>query len=309
MSHAVDPEDEHPHPPGGEELWSESYYADFVSEDGSLGGYVRLGVYPNLGVSWWTAMIVSPGRPLVAWTDYHLPVPAPGPAEGTGLALQARGLDLSCDAPAPLEAFAVRAVGTAEEHDRPEDVYERRPGRSVEVALDLTWRTDGSPYHYLLTTRYEIPCLVEGRLRLDGDELPLAGSGQRDHSWGVRDWWSLGWCWASVRLGDGTRIHTTDVRVPGSPAFGYVQSGGAVRPVTGLAVGEELGEHGFPRSAHIEVDPGGLELTVTPLAFGPLLLEATDGRLSRFPRALARFDAADGRSGLGWIEWNQPQPQ
>ena len=32
-----------------------------------------------------------------------------------------------------------------------------------------------------------------------------------------------------------------------------------------------------------------------------------DGRISRFPRAVARFVAADGRTGLGWIEWNQPQ--
>ena len=43
------------------------------------------------------------------------------------------------------------------------------------------------------------------------------------------------------------------------------------------------------------------------MAFGPLLLTAPDGRISRFPRAAARFDAADGRSGLGWIEWNQPE--
>jgi hypothetical protein len=27
----------------------------------------------------------------------------------------------------------------------------------------------------------------------------------------------------------------------------------------------------------------------------------------RFPRCLARYRADDGRGGLGWIEWNQPQ--
>jgi hypothetical protein len=39
-----------------------------------------------------------------------------------------------------------------------------------------------------------------------------------------------------------------------------------------------------------------------------VLLGARDGRVSRFPRALCRFDATDGRSGWGWTEWNQPQP-
>jgi hypothetical protein len=51
-----------------------------------------------------------------------------------------------------------------------------------------------------------------------------------------------------------------------------------------------------------------LDLTVVPLAHAPVLLEATDGRVSRFPRSLCRFDAADGRRGYGWTEWNQPQP-
>ena len=32
------------------------------------------------------------------------------------------------------------------------------------------------------------------------------------------------------------------------------------------------------------------------------LLEAPDGRVSRFPRSLCRFEAADGRSGFGWTE-------
>jgi hypothetical protein len=54
------------------------------------------------------------------------------------------------------------------------------------------------------------------------------------------------------------------------------------------------------------VGPGRLDLRIEPQAFGPLLLTAPDGRISRFPRGLARFVADDGRTGLGWIEWNQP---
>ncbi len=302
VSHVVDPKDESRHVAGSEQLWGESYYADFVSEDGELAGYVRLGIYPNMGVSWWTMMIVAPGQPLVAWTDYNLPVP-----DESGLWLQARGVELACDASKPLEEFAVRAVGVGELHGQPEAVYEGRQGKPIELAVDLTWRTDGSPYHYILTTRYEIPCLVEGQLRLGDREVALVGSGQRDHSWGVRDWWSLGWCWSSARLDDGTRIHGTDVRLPNRPAFGYIQSAGRVAPVSTLTISEDLGAHGFPRSARIELEPGGLDLAVYPLAFGPLLLRSADGRISRFPRALARYEAADGRSGVGWIEWNQPQ--
>src|SRR5439155_26689961 len=47
--------DEGRHPPGPEELWNESWYFDAVSEDGTVGMYTRLGLYPNLGVAWFTA--------------------------------------------------------------------------------------------------------------------------------------------------------------------------------------------------------------------------------------------------------------
>ena len=49
-----------------------------------------------------------------------------------------------------------------------------------------------------------------------------------------------------------------------------------------------------------------LDLEFEPLAFSPVLLEHPDGRAARFPRAMARVTAADGRTGGGWIEWNQP---
>ena len=50
-------------------------------------------------------------------------------------------------------------------------------------------------------------------------------------------------------------------------------------------------------------------LEVTPVAFGPVLLRNDeDGRVSRFPRAMITCRTDDGRTGAGWIEWNQPDP-
>ncbi len=52
-----------------------------------------------------------------------------------------------------------------------------------------------------------------------------------------------------------------------------------------------------------------MAVTVEPLAWSPVLLISPEGREARFPRAMARFTAADGRSGVGWIEFNQPGPR
>ncbi len=303
LPHQVDPADEQRHAPDAGALWNESHYLDFVDDQGSLAGYARIGLYPNLGVTWWTAMVVGPDRPVVASVSYDLPV-----AAGTGLDLDAVGHRVSGVVEAPLEAMTLRGTVPGVEHADAAEIYLGEGGRPTEVGFDLTWRTDGVPYHYEVTTRYEIPCLVEGEVTVGSDRFEVRGSGQRDHSWGERDWWAFGWCWAAVRLDDGTRLHLADIRIPGQAvAFGYVQPpGGPVEVVEAAAVTEVLGEHGMPVEASTVLEPQGIDVAIRPFAFGPLVLTATDGRVSRFPRAAARFTTGDGRSGNGWIEWNQP---
>ena len=314
-AHAVLPSDEGRHPPDPEDLWNESYYFDFVAPDRSLGGWLRLGLYPNRGVAWWTAWIVRPGRPGLCSVDYHAPVP-PGDSLATTTAHD--GTRIAMEVRRPLEEFHLVAdtAGLLVEPDRLG--YDETGWTPSRLGVDLTWTTDGVPYHYELTTRYEIPCTVAGTVSLGNEVIHIDGQGQRDHSWGVRDWWAFGWCWCSMRLDDGTRIHLSDIRIPGMPVFfGYIQtphepSTPAARPVTALSVQETLGDHGFPTKAHIHVAAApddDLHLDVEPLAFGPVLLRDDEsGKTSRFPRAMVGCRTDDGRTGAGWIEFNQPEP-
>jgi len=301
--HAVDPVDEGRHVPSDDPLWNESHYLDFVSADGRLSGYARIGLYPNLGVTWWTTMIAGPDRPLVASVAYDWPMPS------AGLALAGDGFSVGADVEVPLDRLRLHGSAPARVHDGPEEIYRGEPGTSTTIAFDLTWTTDGVPYQYDVTTRYEIPCLVGGTVTVGGDVLAVGGEGQRDHSWGVRDWWAFGWCWFAGRLDDGTRIHGADIRIPGSRLpLGYVQHpAGPVVTIDALDVTEELGAEGMPSSARAHIEPGGLDLVIDPVAYAPLVLTADDGRVSRFPRGQVRFTAGDGRTGTGWIEWNQPE--
>ena len=90
----------------------------------------------------------------------------------------------------------------------------------VELALALRWDTTGEPYAYRATTRYEIPCRVSGTVRCGEETIEFAGVGQRDHSWGVRDWWSAEWMWSAAHLQDGTHLHGVEFRLPGAPPVG-----------------------------------------------------------------------------------------
>ena len=293
--------DEARHAPGSEPLWGESWYFDFFAPDASIGGWVRIGLYPNLGVTWYHAYLVGPGRPTVAVMDYEAPLPT-----GDGLALRTHGLWADHIIETPLEHFTVANEAHGLAVDDGAALYAAVPvGEQMPLAFDLEWETAGTPFHYGATTRYEIPCTVAGTIDVGQEHIELDGFGQRDHSWGVRDWWQFGWVWTAGRLDDDTRFHGSDIRIPDiDVGFGYVQHEGAVEPTNSVHASEELGAEGFPTHGRVAI--ADLELTIHPIAFAPALL-AWEGRVSHFPRALCRFRSSDGRDGLGWTEWNQPE--
>ena len=91
------------------------------------------------------------------------------------------------------------------------------------------------------------------------------------------------------------------------PVETFFPPDGDVENVEHFKVETDLGGEGLPTQATMEV--GDLRLLVTPTGHAPIALEAPDGRVSRFPRALCRFEsAADDRAGWGWTEWCQPPP-
>lgn len=300
------PADEGSHPPGPEAAWNESWYFDGVSDDGRIGVYARIGRVPNQDLALYTAAIVGPDRPAVIVFEPAAPLP---PAEDPLQTLSLDALQAAQECREPLKRFRVTLQATGQSFDDHAAPLRGEAGTPVEVALDLEWETVGTPYQWRVTTRYEIPCRVTGTIRVGDEELAFAGPGQRDHSWGPRDWWANDWMWNGLHLDDGTHVHV--VTIPELEGFGvgYVQRDGHVEEVSGATSVETVAEDGLIADANITItqpEPA-LSLTIEPLGFGALRLEAPDGRVSHFPRAMCRVRAADGRSGLGWIEWNRNQ--
>lgn len=300
--------DERPHAPGPEPLWNESWYFDFAAADGSLGGYVRLGLYPNLGVAWYWACLVGEGRPLVTVIDHEVPLPS------SGLEVRTEGLWADHNLETALDHWSLGCEAFAVAVDDPTEVYGDLRGDRTPFGLDLEWETDGGAYPYPGVDRYEVPCRVTGEVLVGRERIEIDGPGQRDHSWGVRDWWSYGWCWSSAALADGTRTHATHVTLGDAVLYetGYVQpAGGPMAGVGRVERAHDLGPGGLPRAAsvaHRGRGDGGadVELDLDPVAFAPVLLTSAEGRTSRLPRALCRVRSADGQTGVGWTEWNQP---
>jgi hypothetical protein len=294
--------DEGRHPAGRQSLWGESWFFDFAASDGSLGGYVLLGLFPNQRVAWYWAYVVGDGRPLIAVRDQKVDLPRAADLEVRGEGLWSL---LTCETPDDhwsigLEAFAVAL-------DSPLDAYRGEFGRRVGLGFDLEWEAVGPAVEKTGATCYEQSGLVHGDILVGDERLAFDGPGHRSHGWGIQDWWGARpapeatsrarrW-WMAGRLSDGT-------------SFGMADHGGYFIGGDGVAVAEPVSEEttfdteGFPVLA--TVTAGGRSLAVEPLHHGPVLLEAPDGRQSRLARALCRFRTTEGHHGVGWAGWLHP---
>lgn len=302
----MDARDELRHSAGDDPLWSESWYFDFATADGVLGGYARLGLVPSTGRAWWWACVVGDDRPLVVVRDHDVAPPK------QGLEVRGEGLwaALTCETAWEHWTLGLEAFGVA--LDDPTDGYRGERGQRVALGFDLEWESRAAAYPYPAgMARYAVPCVVHGEVLVGSERIEVDAVGQRVHSWGRRDWWdTAGWCATAGQLDDTTAFHAlAPVDDPRTP--GFVLSPGAadvreIAPERGCVV-ETTFDHGrddLPASARLTVD--GLDLDVTPIAHAPLLLEAAGGnKVSRLARSLCRYESATG-TGVGWTEWLQP---
>lgn len=300
----VDPRDERRHEPDDTELWNESYYFDWFDEDLTLGGYVRIGFYPNLDRVWYWACLVGPDRPLVTVIEHEVALPR----SSSSLELRHDGLWADHVVEEPNEHMSINLEAFAVSLDDPTETYRDLRGERVPFGFELDFHTDGGAYQWPpITPRYEIPCRVDGEILVGDERIAFDGWGQRDHSWGAaRDWWAMSWNWTAGRLDDGTRWHSAGGFFPGNPwGVAYtIRPGEPFGDFDEVEVEATEGDERLPLRTRTRF--GAMDLDYEALAFSPVLLVHPDGREARFPRAMARVTAADGRTGGAWLEWNQP---
>jgi len=301
--------DEGRHLPGTDGLWGESWYHDWASADGTYGGYLRLGLYPNRGVAWYWVALVREGRPLVLLRDHDVPAPTTPIGEATtAIEVSSPRVRGTWEAREPLRSYRITTEGTAIELADPAAVFDDERGPEVSISLDLTWEGVAAPFVYAATTRFEQSARVHGEVTIGDERITVECPGQRDHSWGVRDWWSFPWVWCSGRLDDGTWWHCARSALAKVELFqtGYVITPDmTLTPVETVGLDYELDGAQLPTSAALAV--GDLELRLTPELHAPVHLVSAEGKRSRFPRAMCSVSTPDGRTGHGWLEFNLPE--
>jgi hypothetical protein len=300
--------DERRHRPGAEPWWEESWYFDLAAPDASVGGFVRLGLYPNQGLAWYWAALVGHDRRLVLVRDHEVELP-----RGRDLEIRSQGLWSALNCETPLDHWSVGLEAFAVALDDPAEAYRGERGDSVGLGFDLEWEAMGptfGPLAPVVPAGYGQACRVSGEILVGEERLGFDGVGHRAHTWGPRQWWSTTGAAAAGVMADGATFAVC--AVGGAPPAGFLASAAAPadgdrpEPVErhGVAIEATRDAAGLPVSAVVEVGP--LTLAAAVVAPAPLLVEAGDTRRARLASALCLYRARDGRQGVGWAQWLTP---
>jgi hypothetical protein len=302
MSH--EPADEGFKAPGPEEQWSDSFYFGGGDPRRGVALYTRIGRRPNEGrIEGALGIWLPDGRFLLAFgRDSDAERIAAGP--------------VSYECGLPFELWRLNVDGRGRVYARAEDIalapdsYEE-----AELGGELRFSAWTGPIEFesglsdaVATRHYEQPGSLAGVIELEGERVPLAGAGMRDHSWGVRDWQSVPyWRWFGMVVDPDNFVMLNNVGLAngGETVGGCLMLDGRLAPVvTGETDSELHPELGCQRSFTArardelgrETELRGEAVSVAPLR------QRRDGRLTLVNEGLTRL-SWEGHEGLGISEY------
>jgi hypothetical protein len=305
-------QDERLHRPESSPGWQESYYFNFQAP--GLSGGARIGLRPQRGAE---------RMAVLTWEDRTLAYIQREPAEFKFATLEQGALTFHLLA--PLQQWRLRAqadfVVVAPGQEILSAVVAKQ-GATAHVTFDLSFNAETPAYLYPNHVfdfvgpeqrHFEQAGEVRGRVRVDDEEIPFAGVGVRDHSWGVRDWLRPDeWYW----------INLIDEREPffASAAYGrmqdasftggFVWKGGLLQPVQGLRIEAHHADdlRLLSGQVHLATADGQLEATLTPQRSSHICLARTDRWQTRISSTVVIYQGQGHRTGRGWVEHGRREP-
>jgi len=234
--------DEELHLPGESPHWQESFYFNWSDPDRGEFGLTRIGLNHASGTADAVLITLRDGKPEFVYAEVGVPF-TQDPLDhsvGDGLTIGR----LTYTQLAPLERWQVTLTGAD--------------------SLELEWTayTPVVDFHQgflgdaeRAQEHFEQSGRVTGRVSLAGVTRTVDGLGQRDKSWGVRDWNGLtGWDWIAGQFDETLSFNATRTQVGGrQEPVGFVFDNGEVEQVTDVQIAYEWATEHQPDTARIDV--------------------------------------------------------
>lgn len=214
------------HRPDANPFWQESWYFNFSDPQTGVWGLSRIGYRPSRGVADGLLMAVIDGKPEVLYAPMARPLGTARVNIDSPRVIKTNNLAYRCEEPLGRWRITARTArldfDVTFDAETPAHVFPSMDARQASAASD----------HYEQSGR------VTGQLRIGGITRALDGRGQRDHSWGPRDWSGVGeWIWLSGQFESGWCMNWWSVgEGAGSTITGFVGYPDCTVPATGGSV-------------------------------------------------------------------------
>ncbi len=292
------------HEIGKEKDWNESYYFSFYDKGNDLLSFMRIGLKPNRGLKDVFCFFIMPDGALVGAQDQ---VPYDSPT------MSARGL--SFQNLEPEKRWRLLFAGNL-----------AKLGPSARVPtnthFDLIFETLNPVFNYrecvsgekelvskpVASEHLEQVGRVTGHLLLGGREYKIHGLGERDHSWGVREWNAPKmWAWINCQFNENCAFNATklvigDIEIDA----GYFFDGTCNRPLEKIKIEASFSKDGSPEHLTMKLsDKSGKIYSVVAEAIkkATLPFHSPDGKtLSLLYETLGKYKMGE-MTGYGILEY------
>ena len=147
-----------------------------------------------------------------------------------------------------------------------------------------------------------------GELKVGDNQYKISGLGERDHSWGTRDWNAPKmWIWLTCQFSDEAALNVTKLTVSeGEVDAGFVHIGGENLPIMKATIDTKYNQDGSPNSFKMELlDKKGKIHKVDARIIKNVKLPFTSGdgtKQSIMHETLTQYQM-DGKIGYGIAEY------
>jgi hypothetical protein len=269
----IQAQDEGLHPIGAETHWQESWYFNWADLRYRTLGVARIGFRFHQNEIDALVFTLRDGKPEFAYPAVNVAPERPWEDYKPETGIRVRDLNFLMIEP----------------HKRWRLTLE---GRN---SFDLEWEAFTPAFDYAASTgegppeisneHFEQSGRVRGRTRFKGRTLEIDGYGQRDKSWGVRDWDNIvGWTWISVQFGEDFSFNSWQAPRPLGPAprfgkrkvdsdnpyfGGFVFYQGQNHAIENLHTKLHWGKRKYePVGVTMEIHAGGHKFSVEGRSFG-----------------------------------------
>lgn len=314
------PEDEFWHEVSSEHpLWRESYYFDFYDPETTLSGFTSLGYRVNKGYMGSVTGLV--------WNDsVFLRKDYGRPTKHKKIVVE--GLKYIPET--PLEKWRIRQLDPMNKFELEPNAMQRNPDEFptekdplYDIDVDLTFVGTHEPVDYYTTAsqqemeivspvysrHYEQACEVTGQVTIGNETIEVNGPGQRDHSWGIRDWRGPdSWVWLGASFDANTAVSFIQITNQDKAVLdGYLHMDGQTTHVKDISLDTDYRDNSDKQDSLTcdIVDSQGREYriygeaeTIIPIDFE---YEDEIGKIRRGPTTFQNRDT--GQVGYGWSEY------